>query len=274
LSAWARRKEFPEFNSRKKCSTPRLGTDNGGARNSLTRGELAMREKVDKKEDLEQPPEVAKEPAPALPASESDSKAADVAAELDAEEEEFRAIRRDLPGVKGSSAAGIVAISVGKTPSKNEFFRAHPDFRPIIPIVDFEAGMERQFFAVTADMIGPLGGIGITVTDHTLYLTVTSRGALRIVPVRHAVGDGEQNEYHRTKEIGLMRAIHEWVRFFTDQENRCYQVFPAPVGRFGEPQFPNLSQAKIFKLAFTDKGRKIDSPEHIVFKKWAARDSD
>ena len=52
--------------------------------------------------------------------------------ELDAEEQEFRALRRDLPGVKGASAGGIVAISVGKTPTKNEFFRTHPDFRPTV----------------------------------------------------------------------------------------------------------------------------------------------
>jgi hypothetical protein len=43
--------------------------------------------------------------------------------QLDAEEEEFRAMRRDLPGVKGASASGIVAMSVGKAPAKNEFFR-------------------------------------------------------------------------------------------------------------------------------------------------------
>ena len=40
--------------------------------------------------------------------------------ELDEEEREFRALRRDLPGVKGASAAGIVAISVGKAPTKND----------------------------------------------------------------------------------------------------------------------------------------------------------
>jgi hypothetical protein len=53
---------------------------------------------------------------------------------LDAEEQEFRALRRDLDGVKGASAAGIVAISVGKTPAKNEFFRVHPAFRPIVSL--------------------------------------------------------------------------------------------------------------------------------------------
>ena len=48
--------------------------------------------------------------------------------ELDADEREFRAMRRDLNGVKGVSAAGIVTISVGKTPDKNEFFRSTPSF--------------------------------------------------------------------------------------------------------------------------------------------------
>jgi hypothetical protein len=194
--------------------------------------------------------------------------------ELDAEEQEFRALRRDLPGVKGAGAAGIVAISVGKTPAKNEFFRSHREFQPAVPIVDLEVGMEKQFFAVAPDMIEALNGIGITVTDHVLYLTVTSRGAIRIVPVRQANTDGEQNEYHRTKEIGLIQSFDEWVRLFTDQENRCYKVFPAPAGRFAEPQWPELKPAKIFRLAFRDKGRLIDSTEHALFKKWAARDSD
>jgi hypothetical protein len=196
--------------------------------------------------------------------------------QLDAEEQEFRALRRDLPGVKGASAAGIVAISVGKAPAKNEFFRAHsdPDFRPIVPLVDIEVGMEKQFFAVTPDMVEPLACIGITVTDHVLYLTVTSRGAVRIVPVRSANADGEQNEYARTKEIGLIQAMDEWVRLYTDQENHCYKVFQAPAGRFGTPQWPDLKPSKIFKLAFRDKGRLIDSPEHPLFRKWAARDAE
>jgi hypothetical protein len=130
--------------------------------------------------------------------------------ELDAEEQEFRALRRDLPGVKGAGAAGIVAISVGKAPAKNEFFRTNREFCPLIPIVDLEIGMERQFFAVTADMVEALNSIGITVTDHVLYLTVTAAGAVRIVPVRQANADGEQNEYNRTKEIpGFWRQVQQ-----------------------------------------------------------------
>jgi hypothetical protein len=197
-----------------------------------------------------------------------------VTEQLDAEEAEFRAIRRDLPGVKGTSATGIVAISVGKIPAKNEYFRSHPEFRPTVAIVTTEVGMEKQFLAVTADMVEALNAIGITVSDHTLYLTITARGAIRIVPVRQANSDGEQNEYDRTKEIGLVQAIDEWVRLFTDQENRCYKVFPAPAGRFDEPQWPDLKQSKIFRLAFRDKGRLIDSDKHPLFRKWAGRDAE
>jgi hypothetical protein len=208
----------------------------------------------------------AEKPAPEVPQADLE--------QLDEEEAEFRSMRRDLPGVKGAGSAGTVSISVNKAPARNEFFRTHHEFRPIVSIVDLEVNMERQFFAVTKEMVVALHGIGITVSDHALYLTVTSRGGIRVVPVRQANSDGEQNEYARTKEIGLTQGMTEWVRFYTDQENHCYQVFPAPAGRFAEPVWPDLSPAKIFKLAFRDKGRLVDSTEHPLFKKWAARDSD
>src|SRR5262245_58666546 len=105
---------------------------------------------------------------------------------LDADEAEFAKLRRDLPGVKGASAAGVVSISAGKVPGKNEFFRTHPEFRPTVPMVDIEVGMEKQYFAVDTDMIVALAGIGINVTDHTLYLTITPRGAVKIIPINVA----------------------------------------------------------------------------------------
>jgi hypothetical protein len=196
------------------------------------------------------------------------------AEELDEDEQEFRKIRQDLPGIKGASAIGIVAIGVTKIPGLNEFFRTHSDFRAVVPMVNTEVGMEKTYFAVAENMIIPLADIGISVANHFLYLTVTARGAIRIVPVRCPNADGEQNEYHRTKQIGLERGIGEWVRLFTDQENRCYRTFPAPVGRFADPLWPELKHAKIFRLAFRDKGRLLDSTDHTLFQKWAARDND
>jgi hypothetical protein len=192
--------------------------------------------------------------------------------ELDEEELEFRSIRKDLPGVKGASAVGVVTIAVGKTPGKNEFFRTNKEFRAVVPMVDVEIGMEKHYFCVADNMIEPLASIGISTSLHTLYLTVTARGAVRIIPVRCPDSEGNQNEYNRTKEIGLLAGEDEWVRLFTDTENTCYQVFRAPKDRFDEPIWPDLKPAKIFRLAFKDKGRLIDSPQHPLFLRWAARD--
>ena len=188
--------------------------------------------------------------------------------ELDEDEAEFRKLRRDLPGVKGASAVGIVSIGVGKIPGTNEFFRTHEEFRPVIPIVNVEVGMEKQFFAVDDGMVTALAGIGITVADHCLYLTVTPRGGLKIIPI-HCASD---NDYSRTKEMGLLEGTKQWVRLYTDQENKVYKVFPAPAGRFADPIWPVLKPAKIFRMAFRDKGRLVDSPDHPLFLKWAARD--
>jgi hypothetical protein len=198
----------------------------------------------------------------------------EVVPDLDEEEKEFRALRRDLPGVSGASAVGIVTIGVARIPGRNEFFRTCLDFRPVVPIVDHEVGMEKQFFAATDEMVEALASIGITVSPHTLYLTVTSRGAVKIVPVRGAGADGEQNEYNRTKELGLIDGETVWVRLYTDLENKCYRVYPAPKDRFADPIWPALKHAKIFRLAFRDKGRLIDSPQHPLFLRWAARDKD
>ena len=114
--------------------------------------------------------------------------------ELDEEEKEFRALRRDLPGVKGAAEAGILTISTGRQPTpKNTFYRTHPTFRPVVPMVSVEVGMDRHFIAVMPHMVEPLASMGITVTDHTLYLIVTPEGGLRIIPVRCPDVEGEQN---------------------------------------------------------------------------------
>ena len=191
-----------------------------------------------------------------------------VVEELDEDEREFQKLRRDLPGVKGASAIGIVSITVSRKPEENEFFRTHPDFMPIIPIVNIEVGMERQFFAVTDNMVVALAGIGITVSDHRLYMVVTPPGAVRIIPVNVE----SDNEYIRSKEIGLIEGTRQWVRLYSDRENRNYKVFSAPAGRFSDPIWPELKQAKIFRVAFRDKGRMVDTPDHPLFLKWAARD--
>jgi hypothetical protein len=89
--------------------------------------------------------------------------------EIDADEAEFRKLRRDLPGVRGSSAVGIVSIGVGKIPGVNEFFRTHREFRPTVCLVNVEVGMEKQFFAVDDNMVVASTASG-SPSRSTLYI--------------------------------------------------------------------------------------------------------
>jgi hypothetical protein len=198
----------------------------------------------------------------------------ELVAELDEEEEEFRRLRRDLPGVQNAATAGLLSISVGRQPTpKNEFFRTHRDYRPVIPLVNIEVGMERHYIAVMDNMVEPLADIGITVADHVLYLTTTPRGGLRIIPIGGPNSEGVQNEYSASKEMALIDGMDGWVRMYVDRENGAYKSFPAPADRFGDPKWPEFKPARITRLAFRAKGRLIDSPEHVLVQKWAGRDS-
>jgi hypothetical protein len=191
------------------------------------------------------------------------------------DEADYRAMRRDLPGVKGASAIGIAAINTSKQPAgKNEFFRAHPTFNPVVNLVVNEVGMERQYCTATDEMEKALEGIGISMKPHVLYLTVSETGAIRIVPVRCPDDDGGQNEYSRTLELALIKARKEWVRVFSDTKNGQWKNFPAQPGRFSDPVWPALKHAKIFRLAFRDKGHRIDSHQHPLFVKWVGRAAD
>ena len=193
--------------------------------------------------------------------------------ELDEEEKEFRALRRDTPGVKGAADIGILTISVGRQPiPKNTFYRTHPTFRPVIAMVNVEVGMDKHFVAVMPNMVEPLDSMGITVADHTLYLTVTPEGGLRIIPVRCPNAEGEQNEWDRTKELAMIEAMDGWFRLYADRPNNGFKNYPAPAGRYGDPKWPDIKPAKIIRLAFRDKGRLIDSTDHILVQKWAGRD--
>ena len=80
------------------------------------------------------------------------------------------------------------------------------------------------------------------------------------------------NEYARTKEMALIDGIDGWVRMYTDREGGCYKSFPAPAGRFGEPNWPGLKPAKISAWHSVTSGRLIDSTDHMLVQKWAGRD--
>jgi hypothetical protein len=190
--------------------------------------------------------------------------------DLDQDAAEFARLRRDLPNVAGAAAVGIISIGVTKAPPRNEFFRAKRGFRPIIDLVVDQVGLDQKFHAVHPNMAEELHSIGITFAPHTLYLIMTAKSAFRVIPVRCPDTEGFRNEYAATKDLVLRESEDIWLRLYTDRENGCYRKFPAPPGRFPEPVWPELPDAKIFRLCFRDRGCLIESPDHPRFIEWAA----
>ena len=72
-----------------------------------------------------------------------------------------------------------------------------------------------------------LQNIGITATEHVLYLTVTSRGSVEVrfssaVPTERAT----EKQYVRSKEIGLTEGISTWGEAFHRPGEQVLQSLP------------------------------------------------
>jgi hypothetical protein len=186
--------------------------------------------------------------------------------ELDEDEREMRALRLDSPESSGkASGAGIILVDAGKMP-RREFFRTHPTFKLEVAMYDHEVGMETAHCVVTPNMVEEFAAIHVDCVPHYLYLTITSEGGIRWVPVSRDF----ENDCNRTKNMALLQGMERWIRVSSDKANHKYRVYPAPAGMFpDDPAWPDLPQSKIFRMGFRDRGNLIDSVEHPYFKKMA-----
>jgi hypothetical protein len=118
-----------------------------------------------------------------------------------------------------------------------------------------------------------LKSLKISPAPFRVYLIQTEADVLRLVPVRQARKDGNQNIWDATIEIALHKAMKEWVRVYNDPDRQDdeggWKYFPAALGRFPDPIWPALSMATLMRLAFADRGNRIDNLEHALVQKWA-----
>ena len=137
------------------------------------------------------------------------------------------------------------------------FFRTHEEFRPIVPLVDIEVGMEKQYFAVDDSMVVALAGIGITVSEHTLYLTITPRGGLPHYsdPLHH------RERLLPYERDGFARRQEEMGTALYRSGKQSLQGFSGARRTPCRSHLAGIEASKIFRLAFRDKGRLIDSPD-------------
>jgi hypothetical protein len=195
--------------------------------------------------------------------------------QIEQDERDLKAIMLDQPGVAASAvAAGTVAVGTGRPP-KDEFFRCHSGdtFHPLVPMVATNNKMDRVFCTVAPGMLPVLASLHISVAPFRIYLVQTEADIWRLVPVRQARKDGNQNIWDATLEVCLHQAMKEWIRIYNDPDRQDdeggWKKFPAAKDRFPDPVWPALPMATLIRLAFKDRGNHIDSPEHPLVQKWS-----
>jgi hypothetical protein len=176
---------------------------------------------------------------------------------------DIEALRADLTPLENNLAAAQPSIPVGK-PGPFEWFRTHPDpaYRPVVYGVDFEppGTKEKEFNLVAPNMVHIFAGTKL-LARYQLYVLKNRVDELRICQVK--LQDGKPNEWHRTKQMAMEKAISGWVRM--ESGHRHYVWTPAPTP-FPDPDWPDLTINELLQIALGDLDRIVDRLDHPIVR--------
>lgn len=155
----------------------------------------------------------------------------------------------------------LTTVPVGK-PSKQEFFRTHPDeaYR-LSPAAVVEMEDDREFYLLTHDVARELPGEFKVVT---LHWVINRQSVLRVWPLKLPAPDGRPNAWHDSAMEAAELSMKKWVRLSANMSLGAYDVSVA-TGELPEPSWPLLSFGEVLKIAF--RGHYIDSLDHPLIKR-------
>ena len=190
-------------------------------------------------------------------------------AALDADEALMSQLRVNLFSAAGLAASAI-PLGVVKAHKPHELFRTHPDpatVQTVFTVID-EAKRGTDFYAVMPAMVEPLRALKAKILVCKFYLTITSYGIVRWLVCPQT---DNENSWLMSREHCAIRARRCWGRMVSNGEADRYDFFdPAEHGftvSLPEPAWPPEPPAKLFPLAFRDRGRLIVDQQHALFRK-------
>jgi hypothetical protein len=198
------------------------------------------------------PPEIgtqADEPLPELPSSKPGK------INLD----KFR-LSQDI--VEHGGGKKLLTVVPVRRPSKEAWFRAHPDLNFRVKVKVIELKDIREVYLVTPDLWLDLDGES-TFVPKLLVPVITRQLALSIWPIRLPGPDGRIDEWNTSALEAAKIAVSKWVRLSPNMSLGAYDVMVGP-----DPQpevvWPEYSFDEIINIAFRDK--YIDSLDHPVIR--------
>lgn len=154
----------------------------------------------------------------------------------------------------------ILTIPVRK-PSRQDFFRVHPDPAWHLETVVLELREERETYLVDPEIWSVLPN---EVVPKVLFTTLNRQGVLSLWPVRLPGEDGRHDEWSRSALEAALMAQTTWVRMAANLSLGAYELYQA-VGALSAPVWPEVSFQEILKIAF--KERFIRDLAHPVVRR-------
>jgi hypothetical protein len=157
----------------------------------------------------------------------------------------------------------VTTIPVRK-PNKHEFFRVHPaeEFWRLVALLEWE----RNLYVIHPAIVPQMDPDDIFYAY--LCLAVSVSGQPFFWPVKVSKPD-RTNQWNDSALLLAKKAIESWVKIRSRQEDGKGQGHYAgeePIGNFGKPVWPELTQKQLYDIAFKD-GRIIDRVDHLVIQK-------
>lgn len=142
----------------------------------------------------------------------------------------------------------LTNVPVGR-PSKEKFFRAHPDDAMTIEVVILELKDLGETYVVAPEAADILGSL---VRRVRLYLAVDRAGNPMLIPVPLPDADGNQNKWHASLEQAIGHAKKTWIRISANKSLGSYDVHQA-MGQLAQPTWPELTLDELVEIAFRDR---------------------
>jgi hypothetical protein len=173
-------------------------------------------------------------------------------------------LRLDLSQLESNQTAAPLGIGIRK-PKETEWFRVHPDpqfrIKCMLYMYEVPGTNDRELHLVHPNMVQYFSETSAGI--YQLFLLTDRVGTVFLTEVRQPGANGKWNEWHRTRQLALEQGITQWVRMRTGVGR--YEWFP-PRDMIPDPVWPDLTVDDILELAFGERGRIIDTPDHPVLR--------
>jgi hypothetical protein len=154
----------------------------------------------------------------------------------------------------------VVTVPVQK-PDRQTWVYIHPDptFRMSVGVLDDREN--RRTYVVTPQILPEVIG---DLIPKMLVAYATKQSTVALWPIRLPDESGRLDTYNESALTIVSAHAGRWVRIYSNQQSRAYDVLESPVVEIPTPQWPTGGFEFLFATAF--RGRIIDNINHPYLK--------